>query len=82
MPLQRVSRVLLAAELAIARQLADCVLDGQVARRRRLRDLDAATGASGHLITQPGIGQHVRETAGTHQVAVRTLEGRARKRKH
>lgn len=50
--LQRFAGVLFAAELALAGQLGDGLLDGQIAAGRRLGDLHAAVRTGGHLVAQ------------------------------
>ena len=55
--LQRAARELAAAVATLGRQLAHRLLHGQVPGDERARDLDAAVGAGGRLVPQPGVGQ-------------------------
>lgn len=60
--------------LALARQLADSLLNRQVARCVILRNLDATVWTSRDLVTQTTVGQQVREASGTHQMTELTLK--------
>lgn len=72
--LQWGARELQAAVLAVGGQFRDGFLHSQVARTQRLADLAAAVGTRGCLVLQPGVGQQVCQTAGTHEVAIRALK--------
>lgn len=63
---QRVAGEDAGAELALVGQFRDGLLDGEVARRRRLGDLDAAVGARGRLVAQPRVREQVSEAGSTH----------------
>lgn len=54
------------AELALVGQLRDGFFDGEVARSRRLGDLDAAVGTRGRFVAQPRVREQVSEAWSTH----------------
>lgn len=60
--------------LTFAGQLADSLLDRQVARCIVLWNFNATVGARGDLITQTTISQQVREATGAHQMTELTLK--------
>ena len=62
--LQRAARELATAVATLRGQLAHCLLDGQVPRHERARDLDATVGARGGLVAKTGVRQKVGEAPG------------------
>lgn len=67
--IDRFVRKLLRAVLTFGRQLRNCLLDRQIARRVVLTDLCTAVRTGGILIAQSSVSQQMREASSAHQMS-------------